>query len=568
MAVLVMLALLVGSGSASAKEFLAKSDFDPAYINVLIQESLSDAFGNGHGIKDNRLSSINATLAPMFATLPQNRQGRISLASMRYAVRRYFSEAHGWVVKGFDPPQSNSPIEDSYVANMSQKVHGSNIDHSQMPRYIEAVLQGSLSNGGFALADVAVVVATVEKLIFDKTHKAVEAAYDLRGIPTSSSLNRSSVASILTSYLILEHLNGDAKSVEQHLYDATHIGEYYPHWDDTLAFMTDVVGEFDFLRTHVTNPFAVATSGESFTFEDVSQISRIVSERFGPFSNHECIDVKEKLLEMDIHGTGRVKLSQFYASGMFLEGPKYLESLGSLDMSSPWHGPQVIISNYILGINNCITNGVYYDVCCLSECDGVFQHLESRISGHTASSAQIMKAVEEGITLTSHLSASAQTEARNLTATLRDRLTYIEEHHGGSIPLHGRLFAQWLHYAFPRECPYPHLTGSVKRFYTPGQHATEEEMRHHISSEEGKRGAATDAGWDMWIDDEEMLDISDVALSSPITSTLRGFAHLFVLGGIGALVLTHLVSLYGGLTRKAGNFEKVQKPGADVSYYI
>lgn len=30
------------------------------------------------------------------------------------------------------------------------------------------------------------------------------------------------------------------------------------------------------------------------------------------------------------------------------------------------------------------------------------------------------------------------------------------------MPLHGRLFMQWLHHAYPRECPYPHLSGVSK----------------------------------------------------------------------------------------------------------
>jgi len=29
------------------------------------------------------------------------------------------------------------------------------------------------------------------------------------------------------------------------------------------------------------------------------------------------------------------------------------------------------------------------------------------------------------------------------------------------VPLHGRLFAQWLHHAYPRECPYPHVAGTT-----------------------------------------------------------------------------------------------------------
>merc|ERR1719388_238014 len=33
--------------------------------------------------------------------------------------------------------------------------------------------------------------------------------------------------------------------------------------------------------------------------------------------------------------------------------------------------------------------------------------------------------------------------------------------HGGRVPLHGRLFAQWLHYAFPRDCPFPHKAGTI-----------------------------------------------------------------------------------------------------------
>merc|ERR1739845_120410 len=29
--------------------------------------------------------------------------------------------------------------------------------------------------------------------------------------------------------------------------------------------------------------------------------------------------------------------------------------------------------------------------------------------------------------------------------------------HGDSVPLHGRLMLQWMHFAFPYECPYPAL---------------------------------------------------------------------------------------------------------------
>jgi len=41
---------------------------------------------------------------------------------------------------------------------------------------------------------------------------------------------------------------------------------------------------------------------------------------------------------------------------------------------------------------------------------------------------------------------------------LRAQLEEVAEFHDGQIPLHGRLMAQWLHYAFPHECPYPHVS--------------------------------------------------------------------------------------------------------------
>merc|ERR1719400_2486429 len=37
----------------------------------------------------------------------------------------------------------------------------------------------------------------------------------------------------------------------------------------------------------------------------------------------------------------------------------------------------------------------------------------------------------------------------------------IAHHHGGDVPLHGRLFMQWMHHAFPEECQFPHVSGTT-----------------------------------------------------------------------------------------------------------
>merc|ERR1719277_1977312 len=50
---------------------------------------------------------------------------------------------------------------------------------------------------------------------------------------------------------------------------------------------------------------------------------------------------------------------------------------------------------------------------------------------------------------------------RTIAPWLRHRLLEVAKLHGGLVPLHGRLFAQWLHYAYPRECVFPHVAGTI-----------------------------------------------------------------------------------------------------------
>merc|ERR1719389_78434 len=149
-------------------------------------------------------------------------------------------------------------------------------------------------------------------------------------------------------------------------------------------------------RQSFLNPF---TNNAFYSFEDAARISEHISEEFGTWSNHECHEMKEMLMEMDVHGTGRVKLSEFYSyskdgAWQFLEPSEQLRQGGSLDESSDLLGPQVMIPNYITSMSNCITSAPYYSICCLNECDHVFQQLESRVASSHASASQIIKALE------------------------------------------------------------------------------------------------------------------------------------------------------------------------------
>merc|ERR1719446_1699768 len=95
-----------------------------------------------------------------------------------------------------------------------------------------------------------------------------------------------------------------------------------------------------------------------------------------------------------------------------------------------------------------------------------------------------------------------------VNGTLFTLLEEIATHHSGLVPVHGRLFSQWLHYAFPHECPYPHMAGTISRDWAKKQgieDVTKEEMDKVLESEIARRPLSPDAGKSMWTLEEELL---------------------------------------------------------------
>eukprot|EP00971_Amphidinium_carterae_P129984 2574742-Amphidinium_carterae.1 len=52
----------------------------------------------------------------------------------------------------------------------------------------------------------------------------------------------------------------------------------------------------------------------------------------------------------------------------FSESSETLREYGALDEANP-ADPQVLIANYIVNPSNCIAEGTYFSVCCVSECE-------------------------------------------------------------------------------------------------------------------------------------------------------------------------------------------------------
>merc|ERR1719486_533973 len=255
--------------------------------------------------------------------------------------------------------------------------------------------------------------------------------------------------------------------------------------------------------------------------------------------------MKDALVSMDSHHTGRVPLSMFYNTAVntdwrFGESESYLRELGALDESSSITGPQVIIPNYIQATSNCIVSTSHYLVCCQNECEEILGEIELALASPTASPKEILAFVAN-MTSRGSIEDDESDESPQLKGELTEQLELIANMQGGVVPLHGRLFSQWLHYVFPRQCPFPHklgLTSSV----TPIQYgedyvATDSDMKKHAVNA-SKASIPISVNKDelqwmsQWSPDEELIvDYSSELGSSWGRRILTICGLLFAVGG-------------------------------------
>jgi len=194
---------------------------------------------------------------------------------------------------------------------------------------------------------------------------------------------------------------------------------------------------------------------------DLASVYRVTEEvgtRIGKYNEAMCGQLQSQILEIESTKAGRVRLADFYKSGQsgvfrFNEKIEYLRGLGVVDDSNTSE-PYVILANYVASRPNCLRTSEFYVVCCGNECEDLMAMVEKKVKKPMANPKEILE-------LLASFSTKTVKGPRALSDTLVRRLNRIADANDGQVPLHGRLFAQWMHHAFPRECPYPQPSGGV-----------------------------------------------------------------------------------------------------------
>lgn len=494
-----------------------------------LRAAVAEALGEGHDIHHGHLEQVRQKLESSWQSLPTNEHGRVDRRSLRYSVHRYFLQTYSLSIVGLEPTSVSGALDEAALLT------------EFAPNYVRSEMEGKAAQSGFSLEDAVAMVATLERLVLDSGKVLLEKAISATGLAGKHNLSRDDAIRVLEAYMLRWMLGEDTEGIQELEANRTLLAESLDDWVDIDNYIIGELSTFEFTRKHAAPKSTSASSWNQlkpqFSFHDVDEVVGQVTMGFGRFWETECARVKNLLTDMDHNKAGRVKLTDFYGAAMngewrFSESKDYLKQLGALDDSSSWQGPQVIITNYMQAASNCIVSAPHYRVCCMNECEDILDEIETVVKAPLGSPSTIL-AVLENHTI------SLDDRTMKMSDPLRKQLEDIAAASpGGKVPLHGRLFAQWLHYAFPQECPFPHKAGATVAL-TPNEFgdrylSSEEDMIAHVAAKTGE-APAEDGDADMfaaWSHEEELLS-DHTHLHAPWESRFSS-SFFFVLLVIGA----------------------------------
>jgi len=504
---------------------------------------------------EGRVDRLEQALKPMFVAMPKDAQGHIEATSVRYLLHRLFVQRHGWFVLGLDNAgeswNSSSPAD--VFQNHADEHH--------------SIFNDRLSSHGFDLHQVAVFAAALETLVHGESLARLEAAYRVLGFSRSEILSEEEAVQAIRGYmLIYNHMPQrlELSALNRRQFDVMDktAGSLYSTWTETQNFAQGI-------RDRILDDVPL---DERTTWETNLRIVEEIAERHGRWQDRDCHVLKGMLMDMEIPGTGRVRLDNFYRDRLhneswnFVESVPYLRQLGALDESDPKQ-TSVIITNYLTSPSNCVSSSKFYSVCCIDQCEQLLGGLEQHISAPHATPSQVLEFI-------SALPSDTVRAPRKLSASLSQRLGEIATLHNGQVPLHGRLFAQWMHHAYPHECPFPHMSGTTNPL-TPEKFATsihgdqplevgEDEIRRLIEeSNLADRSSDSQSQQALpWHAEEELFLSSPVLPTAAATGGGRLRGLLMFVGIILSAVLA-VTRFYAPLSKKS-----VSGYASNHKYYV
>jgi len=443
---------------------------------------------------------------PTIRSLPTSPEGALSASSARYLLHRVFMQRRGWTLKGASP-DGGSWSPPSSVLGVG----------AYLPPGLRELLEGHLGlHGEYTPEEVMLLAATLEALIRAEAAEKLGESYKLLGFSEKGGVQEEEAATVVDLYLQVAFmgLNASQLSPAEAKEVGRNFGDHCPYWEQMSKSVEEAQQQ-------------VAPGLTSYALSDIVRLMEGVDERLARHLDQtNCKEMRGHLTQMEERaGTGRVRLHDFYGSVVdgrawqFSDSVDFLKETGMLDESDASQ-PRVLIANYLYMHGDCLEVSSFYNLCCINPCEGLMGHLERSIRAPHATPDEIVR-------LVSALPSQSVPENRILAPVLVKKLEEIARNNEGMVPLHGRLFAQWMHFAYPLECPYPHVSGTTKIMSNSAWYQergvesvlNETEMKQYMeslsvappndivdSALQGWEEQEGDKMLEMWADEEELVD--------------------------------------------------------------
>mmetsp|Transcript_102128 Transcript_102128/g.243560 ORF Transcript_102128/g.243560 Transcript_102128/m.243560 type:complete len:541 (+) Transcript_102128:57-1679(+) len=392
---------------------------------ALVAEIESGLAGNHSAFDGSRLQKLEEDLRPLYATLPHEYpladiEGGLGLSSARYLLHQYFLRQHSWYVRGLNPAGDGRQPPDHKEA-LRSRVAG----------HLLQVLEQKVGSG-LNLKTLTVFVATLEHLLHGDERQRLKqswSVHDLNMEDVTDAAGLESVLEVFMAHYVFVSQKADsgyALTLEKGREEVAFVNRVYEGWGRIRDSIASEIQK------------RVSASGSDLSFDDAAAASEKVLESFREVSGSMCASMARSLAALPGGADGKVGLAAMRKGDLFRETTEYLRMVGALDEQSP--SPMVLVPNYMLSPSNCDGTTSFYDLCCPNTCEG--------------HKAQFEAALAEGREALEAITAlAAEIRGKPLPAARLKALEDLTE--DGSVMVHGRQFAQWLHETFPGDCPRP-----------------------------------------------------------------------------------------------------------------
>jgi len=371
-----------------------------------------------------RIAELEGQIKPLFDAMPKHGGAGLDAESAKYALQRHFLAHRRWRVQALETGQCTSS-SGSYSGRPAKDV----LSH------FAGIFEEALAGSHFSLRELAALAATVEQGVRLESFELLSTALAVHGI-SEQELDEEMRDLVIQTFMLLyllpdtEYSKLSPETITSYLGLAERV---YPAWTDTLKWVQDLKQAKK----------SEAPTLQGFVEEIVFGYRQVL--------DNQCSSLRSSLLQNERPGTGRVLVSKLRSGGLawqtpnsiwqFSESNAELRSMGALDESNPKR-PTIIIPNYVMADSNCLPSSQIVSTCCMNECNALLTGLEEQLGSQKATPQRI--------------ASWARGLGPNVSQALLGQLEELASTHGGSLPIHGKAFAQWLHGAFPATCPRQH----------------------------------------------------------------------------------------------------------------